>query len=80
MKHNYVTKLLVLFGLCLGGKLSFAQTFKQVLPPSPDPNVLFNFAGMQNISNATAEVDRNDKWMTKYSSEDLIAHNGGTSY
>ncbi len=58
MKQNYVTKILILFSLCLGSKMAFAQTFEQILPPPPAPQILPNFEGVQNSSIAFADVDR----------------------
>ncbi|MDT0691889.1 FG-GAP-like repeat-containing protein, partial [Salegentibacter sp. F188] len=58
MKQNYVPKILIFFILCLGGKVAYAQTFEQVLPPPPAPQILSNFEGVQNSSIAFADVDR----------------------
>ncbi len=37
--------------------MAFAQTFEQVLPPPPAPQILPNFNGVQNSSIAFADVD-----------------------
>ncbi|GHA45737.1 hypothetical protein GCM10007103_28560 [Salinimicrobium marinum] len=57
MKQNYIPKILIFFILCLGGKVSFAQTFEQVLPPPPAPQILPDFKGVQHSSIAFADVD-----------------------
>ncbi|MGI0108256.1 FG-GAP repeat domain-containing protein [Salinimicrobium sp. WS361] len=38
--------------------MAFAQTFEQILPPPPAPQILSNFEGVQNSSIAFADVDR----------------------
>ena len=57
MKQIYITKILILISLCLGSKMTFAQTFEQVLPPPPAPQIISNFEGVQNSSIAFADVD-----------------------
>ena len=66
MKQNYFFKILILLSLCLGGKVGYAQTFEQVLPP-PAPQIISNFGGVQNSSIASADVDTDREIFSKKS-------------
>ncbi|TDN87142.1 VCBS repeat protein, partial [Salegentibacter sp. 24] len=57
MKQNYISKILILVILCLGSEIAFAQTFEQVMPPPPAPQIIPSFEGVQNSSIAFADVD-----------------------
>ena len=67
MKQNYFLKILILLSLCLGGKVGFAQTFEQILPPPLAPQFIPNFEGVQNSSIPSADVDNDREIFSKKS-------------
>ena len=66
MKQNYISKILILFSLCLAGKMSYAQTFEQVLPPPPTPQFLSNIKGDQNSSIAFTHINNDLETLFKH--------------